>query len=103
MIKIYDKYADGRMKIFFYINEDGEVTRTTVGNQAVSVGRGLQFYVDDYVADQIDKCELVIERLPILKVKEGETLHVPKENDEYLKQKRIEELEEELRRLREDD
>lgn len=90
------------MKIFFYINEDGEVTRTTVGNQSVSVGRGFQFYVDDYIADQIDKCELVIDGLPYLKVKDGEVMQIPEENDEFIKQKRIEELEEELRRLRED-
>lgn len=103
MIRTYDKYGEGRTKVFFSMDNDGNVGRITVGNQAVNNTKGFQFYVDDYVAEQIYKCEVVIDDLPGLQVKEGEILHVPKKNDEYLKQKRIEELEEELRRLREDD
>ena len=102
MIKTYDRYDEGRTKIFFSIDDDGKFGRITVGNQAVNNTKGFQFYVDDYVAEQIYKCEIVKGDLPGLRVKEGETLFVPKENDEYLKEKRMKELEEELRRLKEE-
>lgn len=100
MIKTYDRYDEGRTKVFFSMDNDGNVGRINVGNQAVNNTKGFQFYVDDYVAEQIYKCEVVIDDLPGLRVKEGEILYVPKENDEYLKEKRMKELEDELRRLR---
>ena len=103
MIKTYDRYDEGRIKVFFSMDDDGNVGRITVGNQSVNNMKGFQFFVDDYVAEQIYKCEVVIDDLPGLQVKEGEILYVPEENDEYLKEKRMKELEEELRRLREED
>lgn len=103
MIKTYDKPKEGRTKVFFVINEDGETTSIQVGNNVVPTGKGFQFFVDDYVAGQIDKCELVIEGSPTLAVKEGEVIHIPEESEEYKRRKRIEELKEELRRLKEED
>lgn len=99
MIKTYRNKADGRVKVFFAV-DDGNVTSITIGNQSVPTEQGFQFYVDDYVAEQIDKCELYLDGLtPKLIVKEGETIHVPDVNNEYLKEKRKQELLEELERL----
>ena len=99
MIKIYDSNVRGKTKVFFVIDKEGKVIRRIVGNQAVNVDAGFQFYVDDYVADQIDKCELYINGLtPKLVLKEGETLEVPTEVDEM--EKEIKELENRLKQLK---
>jgi len=99
MIKIYDPNVRGKTKVFFVIDKEGKVISRIVGNQAVNVDAGFQFYVDDYVADQIDKCELYINGLtPKLVLKEGETLEVPTEVDE--KEKEIKELEKRLKQLK---
>lgn len=98
MIKTYKTFTQGRTKVFF-ATSDNEVTSVTVGNAAVNMEQGFQFYVDDYVAEQIHKCELVLDGLtPKLVLKEGETLDIPTEEDE--KEKEIKELEERLQQLK---
>jgi|SRR5690625_4302421 len=97
MIKTYDTRQQGTTKVFFKVSE-GSVASVITGNQAVSTERGYQFYVEDHVADQIDKCELVIEGLsPILVAKEGEVIRVPEKTE---KEKEIERLQYELERLK---
>lgn len=96
MVKIYNESGPGRTKIFFVVR-DGRVSRVITGNHAVSTEQGLQFYVDDYVAEQIYKCELYIDGLePKLIVKEGETIEVPEKSE---KEKEIERLKFELEKL----
>ena len=92
-IETYDTRQPGTIKVFFKV-VNGNVTSVIIGNQAVSAERGYQFYVDDYVADQIDKCELFMDGLsPKLRLKDGETLEVPEKSE---KDKEIERLEYEL-------
>src|SRR5699024_11090265 len=94
VIKIYHDNIDGKVKVFIRV-DDGVATGNTVGNQAVPTGQGFQFYVDDYVAEQIHKYELVLDGLtPKLVLKEGETLEVPTAEEE--KEKEIKEIEERL-------
>jgi len=100
MIKTYEEHDVGRVRVFFVI-ENGIVSGVLVGNKTIATKQGMQFYVDDYVAEQIHKCNLYIDGLtPRLTVKDGETLIVPEENDEYKKRKEIEELEERLQELK---
>lgn len=102
LIRTYRERDGDKVKVFFSI-KDNNVTSVTIGNQTVPTEQGFQFYVNDYIADQIHKCELYIEGLtPKLRVKEGETLFVPEECDEYKKQKEIEELEKKLKELKGD-
>lgn len=99
MIKTYNDSDIGRTRVFFVF--DGGVV---VGNRSICTHAGIQFYVDDYVAEQIHKCELYFDGFtPKLRVKEGETLFVPEENDEYKKRKKIEELEQKLKELKGDE
>ena len=95
-IQTYDTRQQGTTKVFFKV-VDGDVASVIIGNRAVSTDRGYQFYVDDYVADQIDKCELIMNGFPRLKVKEEETIEVPEKSE---KQKEIERLEYELERAK---
>lgn len=96
MVKTYNESSPGRTKVFFVVR-DGLVSRVITGNHAVSTEQGLQFYVDDYVAEQIYKCELFIDGLePKLIVKEGETIEVPEKSE---KEKEIERLKFELEKL----
>src|SRR5690625_4873838 len=96
-IETYDTRQPGTTKVFFRVS-DGNVTSIIVGNRAVSTDGGYQFHVDDYVADQINKCELFMDGLtPKLKLKEGETLEVPEKSE---KEKEIERLEYELEQAR---
>lgn len=100
MIKTYNECEKGRTKVFFVV-KNNEVTSIKVGNQVISTDQGFQFYVDDFVADQIHKCELYIDGLtPKLRVKDGEQLFVPEECEAYKKQKEIEELEQRLQQLK---
>lgn len=100
MVKTYNESNPGRTKVFFVVR-DGRVSRVITGNHAVSTEQGLQFYVDDYVADQIYKCELYIDGLePKLIVKEGETIEVPEKSE---KEKEIERLKFELEKLQNED
>lgn len=96
---IYDEYKKGREKVFFNI-KNGKFTSVVVGKRSVSHEAGVQFYVDNYVAEQINKCELYFdESIPKLRLKDGETLYIPKENEEYKRRKEIEELKRRLREL----
>ncbi len=96
-IETYDTRQPGTTKVFFKV-VDGDVASVIIGNRAVSTDRGYQFYVDDYVADQIDKCELFMDGLtPKLRLKEGETLEVPEKTE---KEKEIERLEYELEKAK---
>ena len=96
-IETYDIRQAGSIKVFFKVF-DGDVTSIIVGNRAVSTDGGYQFYVDDYVADQIDKCEMYLDGLtPKLKLQEGETLEVPEKSE---KEKEIERLQFELEVLK---
>ena len=96
-IQTYDTRQPGTTKVFFKV-VDGDVASVIIGNRAVSTERGYQFYVDDYVADQIDKCELFMDGLtPKLRLKEGETLEVPEKTEKELE---IERLEYELEKAR---
>ncbi|KNE19676.1 hypothetical protein [Virgibacillus pantothenticus] len=98
-IKIYDKNDSGKLKVFFIVNDDNKVESVTVGNNAVPTRKGFQFYVDDYIASQIDKTELMLTGgYPQLRVKDGETIEIPTEEQE--KQKEIEELERKLKELK---
>lgn len=100
MIKIYPEKKENTTKVFFVVNKN-KVTSVLVGNQAISDRKGIQFYVDDYVAEQIHKFILKMDGFePKLELKEGEQLFVPKECEAYKKQKEIEELEERLQQLK---
>ena|SRR5690625_2544890 len=102
MIQTYDDYKKGRTKVFFNV-KNNEITSLVVGNKAISHESGFQFYVDDYVAEQLEKCELYIDGLtPRLKLKEDRLLIMPVENSEYKKRKKIEELERQLQKLKAD-
>lgn len=96
-IKVYNRKQTGLVKLFFEVN-DGQVQSVAVGDQVVTKEQGFQFYVDDYVADQIDKCAFTMEEFtPKLVLREGEELIIPTEEQE--RQKEIEELEKRLRQL----
>src|SRR5699024_10638277 len=43
LIKTYDRYDEGRIKVFFSMDDDGNVGRITVGNQSVNNMKGFQF------------------------------------------------------------
>ena len=103
MVNVYDEYKVGRTKVFLAI-KDKEITSVITGNSAVVKDEaGVQFYLDDYVAEQIHKFNLVMDGFePKLELKEGEQLFVPEENNEYKKQKEIEELEKKLKELKGD-
>lgn len=89
-ITTYDTRQPGTTKVFFKVR-DGKVASVIIGNRAVSTDRGYQFYVDDYVAEQIDKCELFMDGLtPKLRLKEGETLEVPEKTEKELEIERLE-------------
>jgi len=102
LINIYDDYEKGRVKVFFKLKGD-KVAGVTVGNRAVNAEAGIQFYVDDYVSEQIHKFNLKIDGFePKLELKDGEQLFVPEENDEYKKRKEIKDLEEKIKKLKGD-
>lgn len=96
-IKTYSNQEDGTTKVFFVV-KDNLVMGVKVGNQIVSLDTGFQFYVDDYVAEQIDKCEMHLEGFtPTLRVKEGYEIDVPTDED---KENEIAELQRELDKLK---
>lgn len=103
MIQTYKNNDGGKVKVFFVV-EDGDVVSVKAGNQVVPTEQGFQFYVDDYVAYQIHKCELYIDGLaPKIRVRKGETLFIPNENEHYKRKKEIAELEEKLKKLKGDE
>jgi len=96
-IETYKNEDFGRVKAFFSTNDENDNLTIHLGNGVVVNETGFQFYIDDYVAAQIDKCELYMEGFrPKLRVKEGETLEVPTKT---VKQLREEELRRELYEL----
>ena len=102
-IKIYGEPDEKVVKVFFRVDDSDNVVSVAVGNSAVNYGKGFQFYVDDYVAEQIHKFNLKMDGLePKLELKEGEQLFVPEECEAYKKQKEIEELEQRLQQLKAD-
>jgi len=95
-VETYDTRQQGTIKVFFKVVE-GSVSSVIIGNQAVSTERGYQFYIKSHVAEQIDKCELVIDGLtPRLIIKEGEVIHEPEKTEKELE---IERLKHELEQL----
>lgn len=104
VIKTYPiSESDDKVRVFFTVKDD-QVVSIHAGNQFVPVEQGFQFYVDDYVAEQIEKCELYLDGLvPKLRVKEDEILFIPEENEEYHRRKEIEELEKKLKELKGDE
>ena len=98
-IKTYNKREDWTTRVFFVV-EDERVTSVKVGNQVVSLESGYQFHVDDYVALQIDKCEMNIDGFtPSIRVKEGYEIDVPTDED---KENEIAELQRKLDKLKGD-
>jgi|SRR5690625_589521 len=99
MINVYDTYKTGRTKVFLVI-KDKEIASIITGNRAVVIDEsGIQFYLDDYIVDQLDKFVISIDGgSPILTLKEGETINEPTE--EIKRQREIQELEERLQQLK---
>jgi|SRR5690625_605689 len=99
MVKTYDSRQPGTVKVFVVV-KDERITSIIIGNQTVATERGYQFYVVDYVADQIDKFDITFDGyIPILDLKEGEELIVPVKSEKQLE---IERLRRELEALEED-
>lgn len=99
MIETYSSYAEGRTRVYLKVT-DNKITGIFTGNQIVATEQGLQFYVDDYVAEQIHKFDFYLDGLtPQLKLKEEEELKIPTEIEQ--KQKEIKQLEERLKQLKE--
>lgn len=97
VIETYDERTVGTTKVFFKIR-NGSVSSVLVGNKAISTEQGFQFYVDDYVAEQIEKCELYMDGFtPKLRVIEGEEIEVPQLSEKELA---IRQKEYELEQLR---
>lgn len=99
MVDVYDNYKTGRTKVFLVI-KDKEITSVITGNRAVVKDEaGIQFYLDDYIVEQLDKFDIEINGgSPILTLKEGETIEEPTE--EIKRQREIQELEERLQQLK---
>ena len=96
MIKTYKNSDGGKVKVFFVLDDDNNITSVKMGNRVVPVEQGFQFYVDDYVAQQIDKVGIDFsDGKPHLI--EKETIELPQKSE---KEKEIERLEKELRELR---
>lgn len=88
-ITTYSEKGGNRVKVFFRV-EGNKVTSVSIGNRAVPYGKGFQFYVDDYIAEQIHKCELYFEDYePKLKLKKGEEIEVPKLSEKEKKRKEL--------------
>ena len=97
IIKTYSTKQDNTTKVFFGFDGD-KLSNILVGNRAVPRTSGYQFYVDDYVADQIDKVDIDFNNgKPTLVVKEGETINKPQKTEKEL---RMEELQRELEELK---
>lgn len=83
-------------KVFFTI-DNGNVVAVLIGNNAVPTRQGFQFYVENHIAEQIDKCELYFDGItPRLRLREGETLDVREKTEKELE---IERLKYELEKL----
>lgn len=97
MIEVYENNDEGdKIKVFFSVKRGG-LGSLTIGNSAISKTSGIQFYVDDYVALQLDKMNISMDGFtPKLELKEGEELIIPEKSE---KEKEIERLKKELERL----
>src|SRR5699024_7972212 len=101
MNQTYKNIKDGKVKVFFVVDDDNSIESVKVGNRVVPVESGYQYYVDKEVAEQIDKVTLDFsEHKPKLTLKEGEELEVIEKAE---KEKEIERLKKELERLQEED
>lgn len=101
MIKTYKNSKDGKVKVFFVVDDDDSIESVKVGNRVVPVESGYQYYVDKEVAEQIDKVTLDFsENKPKLALKEGEEII---ESEKSEKEKEVERLKKELERLQEED
>lgn len=97
MINVYKNKDFARTKVFFSVVDDGVIS-VYVGDSVVPQEQGFQFYVDDHVANQIEKCELVMDGLtPTLQVKDGEEIEIPELSEKELA---IRQKEYELEQLR---
>ncbi|GGB26959.1 hypothetical protein GCM10011409_00290 [Lentibacillus populi] len=98
-VKTYeDDNRHDKVRIFFNVDKEGNVSSVLMGNQAIPSRQGHQFYVDEYVALQVDKIEIINPGMPILKVKDGEEIEIPdevKQNEDKIKR-----LEKELNELK---
>src|SRR5690625_7251794 len=101
MVNVYDEYKVGRTKVFLVI-KDKEITSVITGNRAVVKDEsGIQFYLDDYIVEQLDKFNIAIDGgSPVLILKEGETINEPTEK--IKKQREIQKLEKRLEKLKAD-
>src|SRR5699024_10856695 len=96
MIKTYKNSDGGKVKVFFVLDDDNNITSVKMRNRVVLVEQGLQYYVYDYVAQQIDKDGIEFsDGKPQLI--EKETSELPQKSE---KEKEIERLVKELRELR---
>lgn len=100
MIEVYPNGDGGKVKVFFVV-DDGNVTSVKMGNRVVPVESGYQFYVDKYIAQQIDKIDIDFsDGKPVLVVKEGQKIEEPEMTE---KEKEIERLKQELEELKNDE
>lgn len=99
MVAVYDEHKAGRTKVFLVI-KDKEITSVITGNRAVVKDEaGIQFYLDDYIVEQLDKFNIEIDGgSPVLILKEGET--IDESTEKIKKQREIQELEERLQQLK---
>jgi len=98
VVNVYDSRKNRRMKVFLVLDESDNIRSIKLGNNAVATEKGVQFYLDDYVADQLDKFYITLEGTnPIFELIEGEELLIPTEEQE--RQKEIEDLERRLKQL----
>jgi len=99
MINVYSDNGNNRVKVFLVLDDNGEVISVKMGNRIVPDKQGYQFYIDDYIARQIDKFIITMKNgKPNFELREGETIIEPDEQLE--KQREIERLEKRLRELK---
>ncbi|MCR6111747.1 hypothetical protein HXA35_15470 [Bacillus sp. A301a_S52] len=82
-IEVYHERAHGLMKVFLAIDDEGNIISRKTGNRVLALESGIQFYVQHYIADQIDKVDVKMEGLlPVLTVRDGEEIETPEEPDQ---------------------
>lgn len=100
MVSIYKNKKSGRTKVFFVLDDKDKVQSVKMGNRIVSSDSGYQFYVDDYIAEQIEKFDFdFVDGKPVFKLLDGEELEDPILSEE---EKEIKELEKRLKELKGD-
>lgn len=99
MVEVFERKDEGLVKVFFSL-KDGKLDSATIGNNSVSKKSGIQFYVEEHVALQLDKLSIYMDGFsPRLELKEGEEIIIPEKSE---KEKEIERLKKELERLQEE-